>query len=116
VTFNPAVAGAVTGQLTFTSNSTQGATTAVALNGTGVHHVDLAWGAPASSPVAVSGYNVYRSTGTSGFTFLTSLASTQVTYVDLTVQSGTAYGYYVTSTSGSGSESSASNHVTVTVP
>ncbi len=121
VVFNPAVAGAATGRLTIASDSTTGATTLVALTGTGqstvTYAVDLTWNAPASSPVAVTGYHIYRSTGTSAsFQLLNTSVNVPTTYADTTVQSGQTYVYAVTSVDASGAESSDSNLFTVTIP
>lgn len=120
VQFDPTAAGAVTGQLTISSNSSSGATTQVQLSGTGAavqHYVDLSWNAPASSSDPVAGYNVYRSTdGGSTFTQLNSSADTQVSYTDNAVQSGTTYVYEVKSVDANGVESSPSNLITLSVP
>lgn len=119
--FNPAAAGAAAGHLSIASNSTTGATTLVALTGTGLstttYAVDLTWNAPASSPDAVTGYHVYRSTGTSGsFVLLNTSVNVPTTYADTTVQSGQTYVYAVTSVDAAGAESSDSNLFTVTIP
>ena len=118
VQFNPTVVGAASGALTFTSNSTSGSTSVVSLTGNGTpvqHHVNLSWAAPVSSPVQVTGYNIYRASGSSSsFQLLNSSSSTS--YLDLQVVSGTAYSYYVTSTDSAGTESVASNQITVTIP
>ena len=73
VQFDPTVAGAATGQVTISSNSTTGSTTTVALSGTGAaasHEVDLYWNAPSTSPDPVAGYRVYRATGTGSYSML----------------------------------------------
>jgi Cep192 domain 4 len=120
VQFDPTVAGAASGKLTITSNSTTGATTQVSLSGTGTavpHEVDLSWNAPSSSTDPVKGYNVYRSTNGGGsFTKLNASLDSQVTYTDNAVQSGSTYVYEVKSVDASGVESSASNQITLTVP
>jgi hypothetical protein len=119
--FNPAAAGAATGQLSIASNSTTGATTTVALTGTGTstatYAVDLTWDAPASSPDAVAGYHIYRATGTgASFTLLNTSVNVPTTYADSTVKSGQIYVYAVTSVDASGVESADSNLFTVTIP
>jgi hypothetical protein len=120
VQFDPTTAGAVTGQLTISSNSTSGTTTQVQITGTGTavqHEVDLSWDAPASSSDPVAGYNIYRSTGGSGsFTMLNASPTSPVTYTDSAVQSGTTYVYEVKSVDADGVESSASNQITLSVP
>ena len=73
--------------------------------------------APSSSPVPVVGYNIYRSTGSSStYQLLNSSVDTQTTYVDLSVQSGSTYGYIVESVDSSGAESVPSNQATATIP
>jgi hypothetical protein len=119
IQFEPTAAGAVTGQMTISSNSTGGSTAIVALNGTGTavaHEVDLSWDAPTSSPEPVAGYNIYRATGTGSFALINSSPDSAATYVDGTVVSGTEYSYEVKSVDSSGVESVASNQITVTIP
>ena len=120
VQFDPTAAGAVSGKLTITSNSTTGSTTQVSLSGTGTavaHEIDLNWDAPASSDDPVAGYNVYRSTNGGGaFTKLNASPDSQETYIDSAVQSGSTYVYEVKSVDASGVESGASNQITLTVP
>jgi fibronectin type 3 domain-containing protein len=117
--FDPTTAGALTGQITITSNSTTGSTAVVALSGTGTgvaHEVDLSWNAPTSSPDPVAGYNVYRATGSGSFVLINSSPDATVAYADSTVVGGAVYSYQVTSVDSSGVESVPSNQVTVTVP
>jgi len=123
VQFDPTNAGAAAGQLTIQSNSSTNATSVISLSGTGEnatspsHQVDLSWNAPSSSPVPVVGYNIYRSTGSSStYQLLNSSVDTQTTYVDLSVQSGSTYGYIVESVDSSGAESVPSNQATATIP
>jgi Abnormal spindle-like microcephaly-assoc'd, ASPM-SPD-2-Hydin len=119
VRFDPATAGALTGQLTINSNSTTGGTALVALSGTGTavaHEVDLSWSAPTSSPDPVAGYNIYRATGGGAYVRMNSSPDATVAYVDSTVTSGGAYSYQVKSVDASGVESVASNLFTVTIP
>jgi hypothetical protein len=120
VQFNPTVAGAATGQLTITSNSTTNGTAHVALNGTGQeasYQVNLTWDAPASSTDPVAGYNVYRSpSGSSTYQLVSSVNNSQWAYADNGVQSGQAYNYIVESVDASGNESAPSNMAAVSVP
>ena len=120
VQFDPTVAGAVTGQLTISSNSTTGPTTQIAVTGNGTavqHEIDLNWDAPANSSDPVAGYNVYRSTDSGGsFTKLTASPDSQVSYTDGAVKSGTTYVYEVKSVDSNGVESGASNQITLSVP
>jgi hypothetical protein len=118
--FVPSVAGAATGQLTIASNATTGGTMVIAVSGTGAvpYEVNLTWDAPASSPDAVAGYNVYRTlSGASSYQLLNSGASlAATTFTDTTVEDGQVYVYYVTSVDGSGVESVPSNAFDVTIP
>jgi fibronectin type 3 domain-containing protein len=112
-------AGAATGQLTISSNSTTGSTAMVALTGTGTavpHEVDLSWNAPTSSLDPVAGYNVYRATGSGSLVLLNSSPNTSVTYVDNAVVSGSSYSYLVKSVDSGGTESAASNEIVLTIP
>jgi hypothetical protein len=117
--FDPTTAGALTGQLTISSNSITGGTTTVSLTGTGTavaHQVDLSWDAPASSPDPVAGYNIYRATGSGSFARINSSPDSAVDYVDSTVVSGITYSYQVTSADASGRESAPTSPITVTIP
>jgi fibronectin type 3 domain-containing protein len=120
VQFDPTVAGAATGMLTISSNSTTGSVTHVSLTGTGTavpHEIDLSWDAPTSSADPVAGYNVYRSiNGGGSFTKLNASPDSQVTYIDGAVQSGSTYVYEVKSVDASGVESGPSNQISLTVP
>jgi hypothetical protein len=123
VQFDPTAAGAAAGQLIIQSDSSTNATAVVSLSGTGenatsaAHQVDLSWNAPSSSTVPIVGYNIYRSTGSSStYQLLNSSVDAQTTYVDLSVQSGSTYGYIVKSVDSSGVESVPSNEVTATIP
>jgi centrosomal CEP192-like protein len=119
VQFKPTAAGAVTGNLTISSNATSGSTAVVSLSGTGTavaHEVDLSWIAPSGSPDPVAGYNVYRSTGGGGNQLVNTSIETLTAYTDNTVVSGSTYNYTVTSVDSTGVESAPSNEVTVTVP
>jgi fibronectin type 3 domain-containing protein len=117
--FEPATAGALTGQITISSNSTSESSAVVTLSGTGTaaaHEVNLSWDAPASSPDPVAGYNIYRATGTGSFVLINLSPVSATAYVDSTVVSGTTYSYEVMSVDSSGVQSVASNQITVTIP
>jgi hypothetical protein len=117
--FKPTTAGALTGQITISSNSTSGSTAVVALSGTGTavsHEVDLSWDAPANSPDPVAGYNIYRATGTGSLVLINSSPDSAVVYVDSAVVSGATYSYVVKSVDLGGVESVPSNQITVTIP
>jgi hypothetical protein len=119
VQFEPTTTGALTGQITISSNSTSGSTAVVSLTGTGAaaaHEVNLSWDAPASSPDPVAGYNIYRATGTGSFVLINSSPDSAPTYADSTVASSTTYNYEVMSVDSSGNQSVASNQITVTTP
>jgi len=83
----------------------------------GVYQVDLSWYAPTGSTDLVAGYNIYRTTGSgSSYQLLNSSIDTQTTYLDSTVQSGTAYTYYVESVDASGTQSVPSSPTSATIP
>jgi fibronectin type 3 domain-containing protein len=123
VIFDPTAAGAASGQLTI-NNASTGASSAVALTGTGAggsaptpHQVSLTWDAPTSSPDPVAGYNIYRSSsGSTSYQLLNASIDTQTTYVDTNVQESATYIYYVMSVDSSGLQSTSSNQVTATIP
>jgi len=118
--FSPTTAGAQSGQITISSNSTSGNPSAVSLSGTGAaaaHEVDLSWDAPVNSPIRVTGYNVYRSVGSSGsLSLINPSLVTTAAYVDSAVATGTTYLYVVRSVDASGQESGPSNQLTITIP
>ena len=120
VVFDPTVAGAATGQLKLTSNSSSGATTVVSLTGTGQtipYQVSLTWDAPVSSTDPVAGYNIFRApTGTTSYQQLNTTTVTVTNYVDGNVQNGTTYDYIVRSVDASGGSSVPSNTYTATIP
>ncbi len=118
--FDPAVTGTVTGQLAITSNSSSNPGATVKLSGDGIpltYEVKLNWDAPNSSSDPVAGYHVYRASGTSAsYQLLQNSVISATTYADTTVQGGQNYVYVVKSVDASGSESTASNATTVTIP
>jgi hypothetical protein len=115
--FNPATAGAKSGNITIVSNAS-GSPALVSLSGTGVapvqHSVALTWNASSST---VSGYNVYRSTVSgSGYTKLNSSLVSGLSYTDSTVLNTTTYYYVTTAVDSSGAESVYSNEVPAAIP
>ncbi len=120
--FAPTTSGSATGQLTITSNSSTNPTANFALSGTGTsastsHQVNLTWSAPAATSNPVAGYNVYRAPGgTTSYQRLNSSPVGSTNYTDSAVTSGKAYVYIVKSVDYSGTESSASNASTASVP
>ena len=119
IQFKPTTAGAVTGQLTISSNSTSGGTALVALSGTGTavaHSVNLNWNAPGNSPNPVVGYNVYRAVSGGAMQLMNSSPVAQTAYVDNTVASGSTYNYVAKSVDNNGMESTPSNQIAVTIP
>jgi fibronectin type 3 domain-containing protein len=122
VEFDPTAAGAVSGSLTITSNSSTGSSTVITLTGTGEatsYEVNLTWDAPSSSSDPVAGYNVYRSpSGGTSYQQLntTVLPMTPTTYVDTTVQAGQTYDYIVESVDASGVTSAPSNMASAPIP
>ncbi|MGA9061835.1 MAG: choice-of-anchor D domain-containing protein, partial [Terracidiphilus sp.] len=121
VEFDPTTAGAVSGSLTITSNSSTGSSSVITLTGTGQtatsYEVNLTWDAPSSSSDPVAGYNVYRApSGGTAYQQLNASAITQTTYVDTTVQAGQTYDYIVESVDALGVTSVPSNMASVTTP
>jgi hypothetical protein len=121
IKFQPTVAGAVSGKLTLSSNSSSGSTSSVVLTATGeaeaTHSVTLSWSAPSSTTDPVAGYHIYRAVaGTTTFTLLNSTIDVQTSYVDSSVAGGTSYQYEVKSVDQGGVESAASNMFTATIP
>jgi fibronectin type 3 domain-containing protein len=120
VQFDPTSAGAATGQLTITSNSSTNGTATITLSGTctaAFYTVNLSWNAPSTSTDPVAGYNIYRTlSDSSKYVLLNSSIDTDTSYADSTVMSGNTYGYITTTLDASGVESSPSNVFTVTIP
>jgi hypothetical protein len=79
--------------------------------------VVLTWSAPASSPVPVTGYNIYRAEiGSQTFTKLNPRPLATPTYTDDTVQCGSAHTYYVVSVDAQGHQSTPSETWSVPTP
>jgi hypothetical protein len=121
VEFDPATAGAVTGQLTILSNSSTNGTASVSLSGmgeAGSYVVDLSWTAPTGSAVQISGYNVYRApSGSSSYLRINPSVDAQTSYVDNDgVQTGQTYDYVVKTVDTAGVESAPSTMAVVSVP
>ena len=120
IEFDPAAAGAATGQLTIVSKSSSNATALISLSGTGQaapYEVQLTWNAPINSSDPVAGYEVYRGNkGSSSYQLLNSSIDVSTTYTDSTVVSGASYDYYVESIDASGNPSLPSNTFTVNMP
>ena len=120
VEFDPTTAGAATGQLTITSNSSISPTAGISLSATGEavsHEVDLSWQAPGASSDPATSYNVYRSSdGGTSYQRVNSSQVTQSTYADTTVLGGQSYDFVVKSVDSSGVESAPSNMTSVTIP
>jgi hypothetical protein len=118
ITFNPASAAAVQGNLTISSNASNSALN-ISLSGTGLaaptsqHSVSLKWQASSSQ---TTGYFVYRGSSSSNIAklFVSTIAATS--YTDSSVANGQTYFYAVTSVDANNVESSPSNEVSVTIP
>ena len=117
IQFKPTAAGNFTGQITITSNSSNGSLS-LGVTGTGfVHQVELNWSEPASGSDPAVSYNVYRVvSGVLSYTKINALPVTSPTYTDGTVAAGSTYNYYVTSVDSAGKESVPSNITQVSVP
>jgi hypothetical protein len=119
VQFDPAVAGAATGSVSFSSNCSMGAMS-INLSGTGAtpasYQVELSWDAPTSSSDPVAGYHIYRANSGRTYQLLNSSVNTPTTYTDTAAQDGATYNYEVTSVDASGVESAPSNVYTAVIP
>jgi len=118
VVFTPSTTGTVSGNLALMSNGTT--MVSVPVSGSGLaplaHSVDVAWNA--SSSANLQGYNVYRSNTSGGpYTRVSpGLSATTLLFTDTTPVSGKQYFYVVTAVDASGTESTASSQVAVTIP
>jgi hypothetical protein len=117
--FTPTTAGAMAGTVTLTSNASTGATSLIALSGTGEaqnYQVELTWNPITNSTDPVAGYNVYRSTSGGTYVRVNSSVDTQASWSDTTVQAGMTYSYEITSVDTSGMESVPSSPISVGIP
>jgi Abnormal spindle-like microcephaly-assoc'd, ASPM-SPD-2-Hydin len=117
VRFAPQASGASSGSISFTSNATNGPSTA-SVTGNGVpapqHNVKLSWNASTSTVV---GYNVYRGSQTGGpYVAVNSSPDVSTSYTDDSVTAGQTYYYVVTAVDGGGTESVYSNQVQAVIP
>jgi hypothetical protein len=116
VTFDPASAGSVTGNLSISSNASN-PVLSVGLAGTGMapvqHSVGLTW-VPSVAPVI--GYYVYRGSSANSLAKLNTSVDASANYTDQSVASGQTYVYAVTSVSSSNVESGFSNQISVAIP
>ncbi len=119
VQFDPTVAGAATGSVSFSSNCSMGAMS-ISLSGTGAapasYQVELSWDAPTSSSDPVAGYHIYRANSGGAYQLLNSSVNPPTTYTDTTAQAGATYNYEVKSVDASGVESAPSNVYTAAIP
>jgi hypothetical protein len=119
VEFDPSAAGAVSGSVTLTSNSSTGSASTISLSGTGetvTYAVNVSWDAPTSTQVSIVGYYVYRAaSGSTSFSRMNSTADTSTTYTDSTVAAGATYVYYIESVDEAGVTSVPSATFTITV-
>jgi hypothetical protein len=123
VEFEPTTAGAASGTLTISSNSSTNPIAKIALTGAGAsnsgsYEIDLTWSAPSSSPDPVFKYNIYRSpSGSSNYQLMGSVSSTNFSFTDdNNIENGQTYDYIVESVDSSGDESAPSNMANVSVP
>lgn len=118
ISFDPAVDGPATGQVTITSNASNASSEMIGLSGTGAtaYEVNLAWNAPAASKDPTAGYNIYRSEDGGGFELLNAVVDVSASFADSSVQNGVSYTYYVTSVDSAGNESAPSNSWSATIP
>jgi hypothetical protein len=117
VQFAPAAVGAVSGNVSLTSNATNSPAT-MGLSGAGAqqssHTVGLVW---TDSATSVAGYNVYRGTNTGGpYAKLTASPTASTQFTDTGLQSGQTYYYVVTAVDSNGIESAYSDQATASIP
>lgn len=113
VSFAPSSGGAVSGNVSVTSNATNSPVN-VSLSGTGMHSVVLTWDA---SPTMGVTYNVFRGTaaGAEGTTPINTSPVAALTYTDVNVAPGTGY-YYTVEAVDSGGSSGPSNEAAAKIP
>jgi hypothetical protein len=118
VTFAPQASGAASVTASFSSNASNGPTSAT-LAGTGVaapvHDVKLTWDASTSPNIV--GYNVYRSTGTKdNFTKINTVLDAATSYTDSAVADGQTYYYETTAVNSNNEESPPTAPVKAVIP
>jgi Abnormal spindle-like microcephaly-assoc'd, ASPM-SPD-2-Hydin len=125
--FDPAQAGAASGELIVTSNASADTTDVVTLAGTGKassgsgsgsgsYQVNMSWDAPGGS-LTISGYRIYRAiSGSSSYSLLNSSLDAETSYSDATPSAGTTYDYYVESVDSAGVSSAPSTVLSIAVP
>jgi hypothetical protein len=118
VTFTPAVTGAASGSVSFTSNASNSPTVET-FTGTGApppdHSVNLSW--TASNSQNVIGYNIYRGLNSGGpYSKINSTLDASTLYTDTTVADGQTYYYVTTAVNSSNEESGYSNQATAVIP
>ncbi len=103
------------GSVSVTVTNTDGQSATLS-SGFTFHSVDLTWSAPNSSPVSITGYNIYRALSSGGpFGRVNGLSPVSSTsYSDGTVLGATTYFYEVKSVDSSGTESAPEGPVPVT--
>jgi hypothetical protein len=111
--FTPTKTGAVSGTLSFTSNTSAASESLSGTGSTPQYSVALSWNPSTSS---VAGYNVYRGTTAGAYSKINSALDSTTTYTDATVLSGTTYYYAATAVSSSGQESGYSAPLKVSIP
>jgi hypothetical protein len=119
VTFTPASAGTVSGNVSFVSNASDSSLQqSFSGDGTesssGGHSVALSWDASTS---VVVGYNIYRGTVSGGpYSKLNTALLSGTSYTDASVESGTTYYYVSTAVNSTNGESAYSNQATAAIP
>ena len=118
VTFTPAMAGASSSQLSFSSDA-ENSPAPQALTGTGTaapqHSVALSWDASVASGLV--GYNVYRSgASTDKYSKINPALDNGTTYTDYSVDAGETYYYVTTAVDEHGRESRYSNQTKAVIP
>ena len=120
IQFEPTAMGPATGGVALATDASSDSAT-ISLSGSGqtagAYAVDLSWNAPKYSADPVAGYYIYRGvSGSPSYQLLDAGLIYATSYSDATVESGTAYTYYVVSVDASGNQSAPSNVFSVTIP
>jgi len=121
--FSPTASGSAAEPLMITSSLSADPASIAQVTGTGTpgasggpKKVQLSWAAPESANDIIIGYNIWRSANGAGYLLLNSAIDQNTSYVDASVQSGSAYEYYVQSVDSGGAISGPSNTTAVSVP